>query len=412
MRPPIMKFIHTADWHLGNTFHGHSRTDEHQHFLQWLLQTLQERQPDALLVTGDVFDTPNPSAEAENLFFDFLHHATEAVEGLQIVVVAGNHDSGGRLDAPDALLKERGVYVRGLVRRTDSGAPDYDEHILPLSTRTDPEARIVVFALPFLRSNDYAAGTSMQEALRAYIDNMYKQLRKSAFKGLPVVVCAHFYAQGAEVNEVEHSERLVVGGQDLVEADVVSRGASYVALGHIHKAQQVDDVTWYAGSVLPMSFAEKFYQHGVNEVEISDEGDASVSQIPYAPLRTLISIPGRGAALAGEVLDALATLPKRKKDDDGSDWPYLEIRVRETQPEPGLLRDVTAALQDRAVRFCRMVREREVQPADKVQARNLQELQSITPDDLLRRVFRSRYGEELPDEMATRFQQASEAAAE
>ena len=92
-----MKILHTADWHLGNTFHAHSRLNEHKHFLRWLLGVLKERQPDALLITGDVFDSPNPSAAAEELLYDFLLRATLTVPGLQVVMTAGNHDSGSGL---------------------------------------------------------------------------------------------------------------------------------------------------------------------------------------------------------------------------------------------------------------------------------------------------------------------------
>ncbi|MCF0235373.1 MAG: exonuclease subunit SbcD, partial [Bacteroidaceae bacterium] len=94
-----MKIIHTADLHLGNVFHQHSRTAEHQHFLDWLRQTLTSEAADALIISGDVFDTHNPSAEAQRMLFDFLLQATEENEGLQIVVVAGNHDAGARLEA-------------------------------------------------------------------------------------------------------------------------------------------------------------------------------------------------------------------------------------------------------------------------------------------------------------------------
>ena len=79
-----MKLIHTADWHLGNTFHGHDRADEHAHFLSWLLEVVRQQRPDALIISGDIFDTANPPARAEKQFFDFLIQATSAVEGLQV----------------------------------------------------------------------------------------------------------------------------------------------------------------------------------------------------------------------------------------------------------------------------------------------------------------------------------------
>ena len=171
-----MKILHTADWHLGNTFHGHSRHEEHEHFLAWLLETLKEQQPDVMLLAGDIFDSPNPSAAAENLFYKFLHDATTAVSGLQVIVCAGNHDSGGRIEAPQALLYSHNIYVRGTLRRTEEDEPDYAEHVIPVSLKTSSEAVAVVFALPYLRSGDYATGMSQEEGLKECFKQMEREL--------------------------------------------------------------------------------------------------------------------------------------------------------------------------------------------------------------------------------------------
>lgn len=401
-----MKILHTADWHLGNTFHGHSRLQEHEHFLAWLLQVVRDEQPDVVLLAGDVFDTPNPSASAENLFYKFLNDATEAVGGLQIVVCAGNHDSGGRLEAPESLLYTHNIYVRGTLRRTAEDEPDYAAHIIPVSLRTDPEARAVVFAMPYLRSGDYALGLSQDEGIREAFRQMERELRRSDFRGLPVVVCAHFYAAGAEVVASEHSERLVVGGQDCVDAAKVCPQAAYVALGHIHKAQQVGSRSWYSGSALPMSFSEKAYVHGVNVVELDADGEVAVRRIGYEPLRRLVSIPASGAADVGQLLEDIAALPDRKKGDDGDAWPYVELRVRESRPEPGLLHSVTEALGEKAVRFCRMTREmpeaKELESPDADAGAAVQ----MEPEDMAQHVFRSRYHEPMPEPMLSRLREA------
>ena len=147
-----MNIIHTADWHLGNTFHGYSRLEEHRHFLEWLLGVLRARRPDVLLVTGDVFDSANPSAAAERLYYNFLMQAVQAVKGLQVVITAGNHDSPGRLEATAEMLRAFNVYVRGYVHRDpETDEPDVESLLLPLSSRLSPEAQVVCFALPFLR---------------------------------------------------------------------------------------------------------------------------------------------------------------------------------------------------------------------------------------------------------------------
>ncbi len=410
-----MNIIHTADWHLGNTFHNYSRIEEHRHFLDWLLETLRTRQPDALLITGDIFDSANPSAAAERLYYNFLVRAAQAVPGLQVVVTAGNHDSASRLETTSELLRPLNIYVRGLVRRDEkSGEPDFADLILPLCSRHSPEAQVVCLALPFLRPADYPAGMSAGEGIGWYVERLSRSLCKSEFRGLPVVVAAHFYAAGAEICAGEHSERLVVGGQECVDVAAVDCGAAYVALGHLHKAQRIGGAgrtVCYAGSALPMSFSEKGYRHGVTQVSIDGKGNAEVSRIEYTPQRQLVSIPEKGAATPGEVLEACAALPLRAAEPDDTAWPYLEIRVEERQPEPALLHQVSELLADRAVRLCRMVREVPDDDGPAAASAPPETLRTLDPADVARRVFEQKYHSEMPEEMARRFGQAASEAA-
>lgn len=402
-----MKLIHTADWHLGNSFHRHDREGEFTYFLRWMLETLRQQQPDALLISGDVFDSANPSARAEEMFYQFLNDATETVPGIQIVITAGNHDSAGRLEAPQALLKTHNIYVRGLIHRNEEGEIDFDEYLLPLSLRDNAEARVVCFAIPYLRSGDYPAGMSVEEGLRYFLNGLQKRFRKSPFKALPTVACAHYYAAGADINAEEHSERLVVGGQDRVDADIMGEGFSYVALGHIHKAQQVSSNTYYAGSALPMSFSERFYHHGVEMVEIGEDGETVVSHLEYNPLRHLLTIPAKGSAVPATIMDEICKLPEREKKDNGEAWPYLELRVLEEQPEPNFLHEVTEALSTKAVLFCRMTREtpKTSSPTSETTG-SIEAIRNLTPMEMAQMVFDSRYGSEMPDSLRLRFEQA------
>lgn len=408
-----MKFIHTADWHLGNTFHGHDRSEEHHHFLKHLLDLISARRPDALIVAGDIFDTPNPSARAEAMLYDFLLEATSRVQGLQIVLIAGNHDSGSRLEAPAALLKSHNVYVRGTVRRKDNGEPDFTEHLLPLATLDSNEAVCVCHTLPFLRTTDCPPGTSPEEALRLFFKGMAKAQAKSDFKGLPVIVAAHFYASGAEICAVEHSERIVIGGQEAVNVNVVGKQVSYAALGHIHKPQTVggEMTVCYSGSPLPLSFSELHYRRGVNWVEIDADGEVQVEHIPYSPLRTLISIPESGdAASVDEVFSAIEKLPARRDGVCSDAAPYVELKIREEQPEPWLMHDLLAALEEKDVRFCRVLRRL---PNEKKTAnddvRGLV-IEETTPLDLAQRIYSERYEEAMPTPLKDRFLQATERA--
>lgn len=408
-----MKILHTADWHLGNVFHGHDRTLEHRHFLQWLLTTIATRRPDVLIVSGDVFDTANPPARAEQLFFDFLSQAAQAAPGMQTVIIAGNHDSAARLEAPAALLRAHNVYVRGTIHYTEKGEPDIDHLMLPLAPIGQSEAQCVAFAVPYLRAADYPPGLTPQQGLQWYFSQLHQHLKKSDFRGLPIVAVAHFYAAGADLCANGHSERVVIGGQECVDASVVGRTVSYTALGHLHKPQQVGGGpnVFYAGSALPMSFSEKNYKHGANWIDIDTDGEAAVSRIDYQPLRTLISIPDNiaQAASRAETLEAIRNLPHRQKGDTGDTWPYLEIRLMERQPEPTLLHEVMEELEQRAVHFCRMVR---VTPADTSAIANKEKLpaddklDTALPIDLARRHFTTRYECPMPEELVRRFEEA------
>ncbi|WP_435368901.1 exonuclease subunit SbcD, partial [Parabacteroides goldsteinii] len=113
-----LKIIHTADWHLGQTFFGYDREEEHDAFLNWLVDTLAEQQTDVLLIAGDVFDVANPSASAQRRFFHFLKEANRRNPHLQVIVVAGNHDSAARLESPIPLLEELNTSIVGIIRRT------------------------------------------------------------------------------------------------------------------------------------------------------------------------------------------------------------------------------------------------------------------------------------------------------
>lgn len=151
-----LKLIHTADWHLGQTFFGYDREAEHDAFLGFLTNLLVERETDVLLIAGDVFDVTNPSAGAQRRFYRFLKEANRRNPGLQIVIIAGNHDSAIRLEAPNPLLEELNTSIVGIVGRTDSGEIDLASLVVPLRNRAG-EREALCLAVPFLRQGDYPA---------------------------------------------------------------------------------------------------------------------------------------------------------------------------------------------------------------------------------------------------------------
>ena len=127
-----MKIIHTADWHLGQSFYEYDRKAEHIRFLSWLKDRIRTFGIDVLLIAGDVFDSPNPSAESQKIYYSFLREIIDENPLLQVIIIAGNHDSAARLEAPNPLLEGMNVTVRGLVKRTAGGNIDYENLIIPL----------------------------------------------------------------------------------------------------------------------------------------------------------------------------------------------------------------------------------------------------------------------------------------
>ena len=403
-----MKIIHTADWHLGNVFHRHNRVAEHRHFFGWLRDTIVQQQPDALIVSGDIFDGPNPAAEVQRLFYDFLTHLSVEHPGMSIILIAGNHDSGARLEAGEELLRLHNIFVRGTVWKDAEGETYFERMILPLAPRGSDTAEVVCYALPFLRPADYPAGLSVQDGLRHYLTNLDKLLKKTAFKRLPVVVAAHFYAHGALIQAHEHSERLVVGGQDMVEIDTMGKAYAYVALGHIHRPQAVGNCAnvRYAGSPLALSFSERDYKRAVNLVEIDTQGHVETTSLFYTPLCALISLPERGALDPQEALSRLRSLPDAQPDDDREAYPYVEMNIRLAQPEPELRRRIGEIIEHKAVKFCRITTStyREQSAQDDTQRPAVENsLHSQAPIDIAKQYYTARYGNEMPEALVERF---------
>lgn len=417
-----MKFFHTADWHLGDTFHGYDRSEEHRHFLLWLEEQIRQEQPDALLVAGDIFDNANPSAQAEQLLYTFLSRITRDNEGLQVILTAGNHDSGRRLEAPAALLKEMNITVRGTVEHDEKGQPLLDRLIVPVRSRSNAEDVAGVMAVPYLRTGDFEFHNSRSQSVREFFHNLSRRAHKLMGKDVPLVLMAHLYAAGSEIAQSEHSERLVIGGEDCIDVGDIYREASYVALGHIHKAQQVGrrnsagdrfaGAVYYSGSALGMSFSERNYHHGINRVVINEDGQAEVERIEYTPQRRLLSLPAQGAAPLSEILRLIESLPKQSQTDP-LEWPYVEIQLEEAAPSQTAQNEILNALESRAARLCRLVRVipkgSETDSARKM--KSLDQLRNISPLDIATDAYLQATGKEMSEALISCFQEAANDAA-
>ncbi len=395
-----MILLHTADWHIGQYFFGYNRKEEHTYFFDWLKKTIKEQQVDVLLVAGDIFDSPNPSAESQRIYYRFLREVTAENPKLQTVIIAGNHDSSGRLEAPNPLLEEMNVHVRGIVRKNENGEIDYKQLFVPLSKDGEVEAWCI--AVPYLRQGDYPNAESYSKGVSALYDQLYSELQQAKEKHLPVVVMGHLQATGSEVSENDRSERTIIGGLECISPEVFDKkDIVYTALGHLHKPQRVSkrENVRYAGSPLPMSFAEKNYKQGANLIEIENSQLKDIERLDFEPLAGLISLPKQPKPLA-EVLEEIKTLPDGEITKSS---PYLELKVLLTEPEPSMRGQIEEALQGKAVRLATAVPFK-VKSDRESKVITYEELKTINPMEMADDVFASRYGSEMPDKMKSLLQ--------
>lgn len=401
-----LRIIHTADWHLGQTFFGYDREAEHDAFLDWLVETLSRRETDVLLIAGDVFDVANPSAAAQHRFFRFLKDVNIRNPHLQVVITAGNHDSATRLEAPAPLLDELNISVVGVIRRKEAYAIDYESLLVPLYNK-EGKREALCMAVPYLRQGDYPASEEPGDSYVGGIGRMYGKLFEKAEAekrpGEALVAMGHLHATGAELSGDDRSERVIMGGLESVPVDTFPVGIAYTALGHIHKAQRVGgrENVRYSGSPLPMSFSEKNYRHQVVEVILEQGRPAEIEMLPVPLITALIRIPAQ-PALPEEVLLRLSELPLADTEKNG--WPFVEVQVLMTEPDPGFRHRVEEVLADKAVRLTSILPSYPKSEGEEA-ARifSYTDLQKINPLDMLRHTFTNRYGGELPEELEHMF---------
>lgn len=253
-----MKVLHTADWHLGKRLEQCERTEEHQNFLDWLIEKLSEQCIDVLIIAGDIFDTGTPSNAALKQYYDFLWKVKNTC-CREVIIIGGNHDSVTTLNAPRDLLKYFNVHVVG-------GVPDqFGDQVIPLSN-SKGDLELVVCAVPFLRDKDVRlsiAGESseeMEKRLKQGICAHYNSLKEhvAPYKaaGIPVIATGHLFAAGGSNSDSEKD--IHVGNLGQVCGDQFPEEFDYVALGHLHRPQVVNKMNHirYSGSPIPLSFSE------------------------------------------------------------------------------------------------------------------------------------------------------------
>lgn len=405
----MLRILHTSDWHLGQLFHGHDRSAEHQAFLDWLLEQLSERKPDALLIAGDIFDHANPSGASQRQLYGFLAAAKQRRPDLDIVAIAGNHDSAGRLEAPESLLQAFGVRVIGQLQ------PDADpaRALIPLHDASG-EVAAWCLAIPYLRPGDVPRDDGDRQAYPKGIARTYRRYLEAALarreRHQALIAMGHLHASGGKTSE-DSERRLVIGGEEAVDAGIFGREIAYVALGHLHLAQTVggQDRIRYCGSPLPLSFSETNYPHQVLEAHLDGAELTGIESIPVPRPVAMLRIPERPAPLA----ETLAALKALRLDDlrPGCE-PWLEVRVELDGPEPGLRQKIEDALTDKPVRLVKIspTRKNLAVPERSEPSDGALELQLEHPDLLFQQRFREQWGEDPGPELLELFRELEHAA--
>lgn len=254
-----MKIIHTSDWHLGQKFLSHSREEEHEAALNWLLELVQSEAPDALLVAGDIFDIGNPPNSARKSYYRFLRQMMDT-PCRHVIITGGNHDSPAMLNAPRELLAAMQVHVVG-----NAGA-DPAEEVIPLYN-AQKELEAVIAAVPFLRDRDISEGVSgetgldriakIKQGIRGHYERVAAHISSHfPVNEVPVIAMGHLYASGATASGKQ--DNIYIGNTENIDATHFPEVFDYVALGHIHRAQRVGRLEHvrYSGSLIPLSFSE------------------------------------------------------------------------------------------------------------------------------------------------------------
>ena len=303
-----MRIIHTSDWHLGHTLMDKTREEEMRSFFSFLIDVLIKERVDALLISGDIFDTGTPSNAALSLYYSFLA-SIKNTECKDVFIIAGNHDSPSLLSAPKEILEMVNVHIYAT-----------KEDIKPYVIGE----KVVVLPIPFPRDQELRrlvqGGTIKEEddRLRLAIEELYKtetEKTASAYPSLPIVAMGHLMATNINV---EDKPDLYIGGLGTIDSGSFPKALSYVALGHIHKKMNLNSsgTLCYSGSPIPFSFKEAKDTKVLKLVEI-EGSETKVSDITIPRFRNLFQIKGDKESIEKEL--------KSLVEDKEEGWVSIEI---------------------------------------------------------------------------------------
>lgn len=382
-----MRFLHTADWHVGKALRGRSRFDEFAAALEEVAAIARDRRVDAVLLAGDVFDSPAPPAEAEKLVYDFL--ARLLPERIACVVIAGNHDHPRKLAALAELLEGLRIFVRADVRPPEQGG------VVRVPSRDGADEALVA-VLPFVPERKVVDACQLLGPEHEWYEEYARRLEQvlarltAGFTPRTVnLVVAHLLISGARVGTGERP--LHLGEAYGVNAQQLPANAQYIALGHLHRPQELmaPSRTFYSGSLLELDFGEQEQDKRVVIVEAVPGKPSAIESVPLQAGRRLRDLTG--------TLPELFSLAGSVGDD------YLRVAVKVDGPVPGVAEQVRELLPNAL--DVRLMYERSA--PEGVPAAT----QGLSPSQLFADFYRRRNGAPPPAEMLKLFEGSYEEAA-
>ena len=325
-----MKFIHTSDWHIGKNLEGHSRLEEQEKFCDDFVKIVEENNIDMVIIAGDVYDTSNPPAGAETLFYKTICRL--AYDGNRcVLVIAGNHDNPERLSAVSPLAKEQGIIILGypLSSTTESKYKGFEiteagRGYLKLKIGGE-KATIITLPYPSeKRLNDAIRNVDDENELQKNYSNkvgdIFRKLEENFEEDSINIAVSHLFVSGGDPSDSERQIQL--GGSLVVDKHDLPQKAQYTALGHLHKPQKASERlnVYYSGSPLQYSVKERIYAKGANIVEIHANETPVVEQIYFNNYKPIEVFKCDG------IEEALKVCEENKDRDI---WSYFEIKTDE-----------------------------------------------------------------------------------
>jgi exonuclease SbcD len=384
-----VRLLHTADWHIGRTIRGRSRTPEFEDALREVVGIAQQEGVEAVLLAGDLYDHRSPAPEADALVFEALVRLHEAA--IPVVAIPGNHDSAIRLHALAKLLRPIGVTVVPRVVPPDQGS------LVEIPARSGHDGALVA-CVPFVPQRRFGDAAALFRATedwyQSYAEGMGRILAAMAarFRDDRVnVLLAHLFTDGAIPGGGEH--QITIGVEYAVSPSRLPATASYVALGHVHRPQAVKGApspTRYAGSLLQLDFGETEQTKSVTIVEASPGKPAKVREVALSAGRRLVDVEGT----LDEVLAKGQAIPGA----------HLRVFVRTDGPVPSIaerIRDALPNAVDVSLRYDRAERRGDEPP-----------LSSLQPREQFASYFRTEHGvDDVPGDLMAAFDEVLGVAA-